>query len=264
MKKPVLLMQKELTSNLEIIALNNLNINYSFSRIGLENSLIIPRYGLLPFYKEMERDANKLGSSLINSFEMHNYIANFDYYQDICDFTPKTYFALNEIYNKSGPFILKGATNSKKDLWNSQMYASNYAEAQSIYFKLLEDKMIQSQNIIFRQYIPLEILEYGINGLPFANEWRFFFYKKQLLSYGYYWSIAEKKGLIDDNGITFAQKIADIISDKINFFVIDIAKTQQGDWIVIEANDGCMSGLSDNNPEQMYLNLIKSCSPPIK
>lgn len=37
--------------------------------------------------------------------------------------------------------------------------------------------------------------------------------------------------------------------------MIDVAQTESGDWIVIELNDGQMSGLSENNPEILYKNL---------
>jgi hypothetical protein len=36
---------------------------------------------------------------------------------------------------------------------------------------------------------------------------------------------------------------------------MDIAKTQSGEWIVIELNDGQMSGLSENDPNVLYKNL---------
>ena len=40
-----------------------------------------------------------------------------------------------------------------------------------------------------------------------------------------------------------------------NFFVLDIAKTESGDWILVEINDGQMSGLSMCNPHQLYSKL---------
>jgi hypothetical protein len=53
----------------------------------------------------------------------------------------------------------------------------------------------------------------------------------------------------------FIQKVIDRVKDKVNFFVMDIAKTQSGDWIVVELNDGQMSGLSENDPNVLYKNL---------
>jgi len=39
------------------------------------------------------------------------------------------------------------------------------------------------------------------------------------------------------------------------YFVVDVAETDSGDWILIELNDGTMSGISENNPDVLYCNL---------
>ena len=47
----------------------------------------------------------------------------------------------------------------------------------------------------------------------------------------------------------------DRVGDRASFYVVDIAKTQSGEWIVIELNDGQMSGLSCNDPKLLYSRL---------
>ena len=118
---------------------------------------------------------------------------------------------------------------------------------------LLDDCLISQQGLCVREYVELKTFEYGINNLPITNEWRFFFYGENLLSYGYYWSFASNKPKeIDPRAISLAKEIASIVKNKINFFVIDVAETKDGDWILIELNDGQMSGLSDNDPHVLY------------
>jgi hypothetical protein len=39
--------------------------------------------------------------------------------------------------------------------------------------------------------------------------------------------------------------------------VLDIGELETNEWILIEMNDGQMSGLSNNNPEILYKNLKK-------
>jgi len=46
-----------------------------------------------------------------------------------------------------------------------------------------------------------------------------------------------------------------IVSPHVNFYVLDIAQTAFGNWILIEINDGQMSGLSENDPDRLYYNL---------
>lgn len=232
------------------------------SRMNLENRLVIPRYSALPFYKELEGDINSQNSSLINSYFEHNYIASFDYYYDLEKYTPKTYFSLQEVpKNSNKQYVVKGKTNSRKQQWKEKMFASNYEDLVKIYLDLSADPIIGDQGVIIREFVPLENFGTGINGLDFANEWRFFFYKENLLSYGYYWSsgdILPTKQDLDPRAIELAREIAKIASERVNFFVIDLAKTKNGDWILIEMNDGQMSGLSENDPEDLYTNLLSA------
>jgi hypothetical protein len=136
------------------------------------------------------------------------------------------------------------------------MFAKDKADAINIYFELSSDSLIGSQGVIFRRYEKLETFEIGINGLPFANEWRFFFYKGEMISYGYYWGIAENiPDKIDPEGIEFAQKVANICKDYANFYVLDVAKKENGEWVLVEVNDGSMSGLSCNDDDVFYISL---------
>lgn len=229
------------------------------NRCSCENSLVIGRYSVLPFYKELEDDLKRHGSKLINSYEQHKWIADFHYYEYIQQYTPKTW-RVNDFYQApEGKYVVKGLTNSRKFQWNTHMFADSKKRALEICSQLTnDDLLIAQQGIMFREYIPLLTYERGINDLPFTNEWRFFFYEDQILSFGYYWSIAESQGKISDLAIKFAQKIAGIASKHAKFFVVDIAQTQEGHWIVIEMNDGQMSGLSENNPHALYSNLFKA------
>lgn len=226
------------------------------SRVGVVNRTVIGRYSVLPYYQELEADLKMQGSSLINTYAQHRYIANFDYYHDIPKgMTPKTWFNFVDI-DEEGPYVVKGLTNSRKGQWNTMMFAETKRQAVEIANDLLNDPLIGPQGVIVRKYVPLVTYEIGINGLPFTNEWRFFFYGRNIMCYNYYWSIADGvPGTIDFDGINFAKKIAKIISTKVPFFVIDVAEKAEGGWTLIEVNDGQMSGLSCNDPEVLYNNL---------
>lgn len=224
-----------------------------------KNSLVIARYSCLPFYKELEDDFLENNSSIINSYAQHKWIADFQYYKILKEFTFPSY-SWNDLPSlpNDTKLVVKGKTNSLKQRWNTHMFADSVSKAQQIALELQYDALIGQQDIIFRKYIPLETFEVGVNGLPFTNEWRFFFYKNKLLSYGYYWSNALNiLTKCPDECIAFAQNIANIAQNHTNFFVLDVAKTQSNDWILVEVNDGQMSGLSENNPDILYLNLKK-------
>lgn len=232
------------------------------SRMNLTNRLVIPRYSALPFYRELERDLQIQGSRMINNYMEHDYIASFDYYFDLQEFTPKSYFSLQDVpRNSNKQFVVKGKTNSRKQQWKEKMFASDYQSLVNLYLELSSDPLIGSQGVVIREFEPLENFGTGLNGLDFANEWRFFFYKNTLLSYGYYWSsgdIIPEKTSLDPQALELASEIAQIASQRTNFFVLDLAKTKAGKWILIEMNDGQMSGLSENNADELYANLAKA------
>jgi hypothetical protein len=229
------------------------------------NTLVIPRFSALPFYKELENDINYIGSKLINTYEMHRYIADLgNWYYDLSKYTPITWKNLWEI-PENIPFVLKGETNSKKFSWKTHMFANNKKEAIEVHTRLMQDSMIQYQQIYIRKYVELEKLADGLQGLPVTREYRFFIYKRTILSGGFYWSshLDEIKNCnIDPNEVPkdFLESIINDIqntelSEPPNFYVIDVAKTANGEWILIELNDGSMSGLSENDSDVMYNNL---------
>ena len=221
------------------------------SRMNIYDSLVLARYSALPFYNELEEDLIYNDSKLINSYRQHKYIADFEYYWDIEDLTPKTYFRLHEV-PEGGPYVVKGVTNSRKFEWNTLMFAKDKRRAIEIACDLRKDSMIQQQEIIVREFIPLEKVEDGLNGMPMSNEWRFFCLYDKIVSYGFYWTIAEEQGKLEQEAIELVNKVVDRVKNNVNFFVVDVAKKEDGGWIVIELNDGQQSGLSGNDPHILY------------
>jgi hypothetical protein len=144
------------------------------------------------------------------------------------------------------------------------MFAPTKRDAIRLTGLLYQDSYIGTQDIIFRKYVPLKTFETGMYGLPFGNEWRFFCYKEDIVSYGYYWSCAsdeaKQKAKLDSQAMDLVSRLMPIVSKHANFYVLDIAETETGDWILIEINDGQMSGLSENDPEILYYHLNRLVS----
>lgn len=224
-------------------------------------SLVIPRYSALPFYGELEADLSASSSVLINSFEQHRWIASFEYYDILKKYTFESWNDSN-FYKTDydGPFVVKGRTNSKKHKWDKLMFAETKAAAIRLASELMNDMLIAEQGVIYRKYVPLKTFEIGLHGMRFTNEWRFFYLGKKLLTYGYYWTNAEdpSKATMDADGLEFANHIAEVASNYVNFFVLDIAEKEEGGWILVEVNDGSMSGLSDNSPIALYRGLSEA------
>lgn len=228
------------------------------------NHFVIPRYSVLPFAKDLYNEFAQIGCGVINTLRMHEYTANMkDWYWDLKDLTPATYDALYKIppEKHANAFVLKGATNSRKSQWNTHMFAENYNMAQSVFAELADDSLIGQQQIYIREFVPLHTYLKGINGLPITKEFRVFFYKDQVLAKGFYW-----QNYVDDIGFTpdaneipyqLLEEVGRRLGRKVNFYVVDIAQTVEGKWIVVEVNDGCMSGLACVDPNELYGNLYK-------
>lgn len=225
-----------------------------------KGQLVIPRYSALPYYKELEEDVHLMGGRLINSYDQHLYVADLkNWYEDFKDITPKTWSHVSLLRENTGPWVLKGSTNSKKHQWNTHMFATNKVEAVRAMIKLQNDGLIGDQDIYARQYIPLKNYGEGMNGLPISEEYRFFVYDGKIIGSGFYWSEhVEQIGFTPSTKSVPSEFLEDVIErakDKIPFFVVDIARTQENEWIVIELNDGQMSGLSMVDPEELYSSL---------
>jgi hypothetical protein len=222
--------------------------------------LVIPRYSALPYNKELCDDLHCIGATPINSFREVCYIGDIrNWYYDLADLTPRTWFALDQIPRNGGPFFLKGATNSIKRLWNTHCYAADAQAATEVYIRLGQDSTVGVQPIYIREYVPLKRLATGINGLPISEEYRFFALDGQVVASGFYWSThldeLEQTHTSDVVPRDFIERVIDIVSPNVRFFVFDVARGEDGRWWLIELNDGQQSGLSCIDPREFYREL---------
>lgn len=259
--KPVILFRKDISTEKEMEIASKYFEVYE-SRVLCGGSNVICRYSALPYYKELEDDLKLNSCKMVNSYKQHVWISDFSWYYDLNAVTPLTWFDYNfHCATYEGPFVVKCKTNSKKHQWNTLMYAEDKKTAYNIAKQLRNDLYLSQQGVVYREYVPLKTFEVGLNGLRFTNEWRFFFYKEMLLTYGYYWSMANdlSKAYLTEDGYRLAMDCARCVSKKCNFFVLDIAEREAGGWILIEINDGQMSGLSECNPDVLYSSLKDAC-----
>ena len=228
-----------------------------------EDSLVIGRFSVLPFYVELEKDLAISNSKLINTYSQHRYAADMEnWYRDLKDHTPHTWFTLQEYISDgyNGPVILKGETNSKRELWRTHMFANNQKEAISVYMRLLDDSLIKQQKICIRKFEKLVKYCDDIMGMPIVKEFRFFVLTRKIVAGGFYWSNYEEESgnpLANEVPIEFLNTIIKKIKNQCNFYTLDVAQKEDGSWIVIELNDGCMSGTNSIDPKDLYAAIRK-------
>lgn len=84
--KSVILFRKNIDNEKEFeIAKKYFNV--SEYRNGINDSYVIGRYSTLPFYKELEEDLKINNSVLANSYKQYKWIADFEWYNDLKQFT---------------------------------------------------------------------------------------------------------------------------------------------------------------------------------
>lgn len=261
----VVLFRKEFDSTGEAsVAANHLPV-FNLRSAVPRNSVVIGRHACLPYYSELVADLEYKGACLINSYAQHSYLANFDYYEDIREHTFRTWFAIEDVpldVRWGRPFVVERRMKSQSRS-ESCTSPTSWHSVIGLVAKLANDPTIGPQGYIIREYLPLETLEIGRNRMTFANEWRLYFYKNTLLASSYCWPSIEDLSKVEAarsdfeaRGVPFAKMIAGILAERVNFFVIDIARTAEGGWKVAEVTDAQQSRLNHFvNAHELYANL---------
>jgi hypothetical protein len=148
------------------------------------------------------------------------------------------------------PYILKDHVKSCKEAWLEACYVP--AKARRAKFLQICQELIDRRGerfetgIVIRPEVPLMRLGVHYSGVPVFEEYRLIFWRgKMILSSGYH----ELEGKEEDFS-KFAGLGERIGSD---FFVADVARTQAGELILIEINDGGTAGLPPSvHPIEFY------------
>jgi ATP-grasp domain, R2K clade family 2 len=155
----------------------------------------------------------------------------------------------------SSPLIVKDYVKSQKHYWDTACFIPSASENEKV--KSIVSKFVELQNtdlnegLVFREFIELNDLTiHSKSGMPLKQEYRLFFLNKELLGSFDYWEEGEYS-TEETPPLEFFKEIATKIES--NFFSMDIAKTKNGDWTIIELGDGQVAGLPDKvNRNEFY------------
>jgi hypothetical protein len=211
--------------------------------------------------------------SLINSateYQNCHYLP--DSYKFIKEYTPKTVWLTFENqqidYNRildsiaafgDSPLIVKDFVKSQKHYWDTACFipsATDRVRAGAVIRKFVDLQGPDlNEGLVFREFVLLnDLATHSKSGMPLKQEYRLFFLNRRLLGCFDYWEegqyILEEQPPLD----LFASIAQHVQS---NFFSLDVAKTQKGDWIIIELGDGQVAGLPDKADRLQFYDLIK-------
>jgi len=99
------------------------------------------------------------------------------------------------------------------------------------------------------------------NKVPFAFEFRTFWWRKELVGAGPYWIDAPKYNWNELERVE-ALKVAREAAGAVDcgFVAIDLAQTSDGRWIVIECNDAMESGYAGISPVLLWQNVLEAAA----
>lgn len=223
--------------------------------------VVLPRFRSLPFGRELEQETQAYGAKLINSFHEHRWCADLGaWYPVLKDLTFESWSRVEDIpFGEDGPFVVKGETNSRRQLWKTHCFAESRRDLGYVIGNLLQDSLIQYQQLWIRKFVPLHSYGTDVVGMPINEEYRIFFLDGKELARGFYWisheyMLFEAGKTADPASIPqeFVEEIGNRILPYATFVAVDVARTAEGDWKVVEVNDGCMAGCCGVNPRRLY------------
>lgn len=224
------------------------------------------RVGAPADYARCHEDARALGVRPVNDPEQHLLASEIErWYPLIEDATPKTmiFDALPEADVVEAlfgwPVFLKGSRQTSKH--NPALSVirdrAHYAQARIAYAR---DPILHWQKPVLRAFTPLAPVSGHIAGkIRPSVEFRTFWLHGRCIGHGPYWYQVQpyRSDRIDD-GLDLAASVAARVP--VPFLVVDIALTEENQWIVIECNDAQESGHAGIPPLRLWRDLLDGWS----
>ncbi|WDI42221.1 ATP-grasp domain-containing protein [Bremerella sp. P1] len=156
------------------------------------------------------------------------------------------------------PVFVKGSRQTSRHQ-KSLSIANSPEEFEQLMARYASDPILNWQSVVVREFVPLRHVEKNAQGkIDSSFEFRTFWWKRQFVGAGrywwegraYQWSDVEKS-----EALTLAESVACLID--VPFLVIDLSMTADGEWIVIECNDGQESGYAGVSPISLWQNILE-------
>ena len=147
----------------------------------------------------------------------------------------------------SAPLVLKDYVKSRKHEWDQACFipsASDRAAVERVVRRFLElqgDDL--NEGLVFREFVEFEPLgRHPKSGMPLTKEFRLFFLDGEAVFWTSYWEEGDYAGLTPP-----VERFGSVAGDvRSRFFTMDVAKRQDGEWLIVELGDAQVAGLPDH------------------
>lgn len=155
------------------------------------------------------------------------------------------------------PVFIKGARQTSRHQKHLSIIESPEA-FERLQQHYTEDSILHWQDIVCREYVQLRPIQGGSDDtIPPSFEFRTFWYRGECVGAGRYWVDAAAYDWTADEqkaALTIAGEAAKRVN--VPFLVVDVAQRIDGEWIVIECNDGQESGYAGVSPFALWKNIL--------
>ena len=224
----------------------------------------VARMGSAPDYPRRFAEMREWNIRLINSpeeYERSSYLPH--WYPAISEFTPRSVWfdsipTVDQVAsNFEFPIFVKGERQTNQHL-RSQSIIETREDLRRLLDEWSSETILWWQRLVCREYVRLRLVaEDSGTTIPKSNEFRTFWFHGELVGLGRYW--VSEKYEISQRGLEQISEIGRVVVDRLRvpFLVIDFAETCDGNWLVIECNDGQDSGYAGVNARDMWRKVIQ-------
>lgn len=160
------------------------------------------------------------------------------------------------------PLIVKDYVKSRKHEWLEACFipaADSEKDVERVVGHFLELQGGDlNEGLVLREYVQFDpIGVHPQSGMPLTREYRLFYFDSKLIAWAPYWDTAlyADQASPDIPFEKFTQVARRICS---RFFTMDVARTVEGDWLVIELGDGGVAGFPEGmNPLGLYAGISR-------
>lgn len=223
-------------------------------------ALVLARHAAWPWPEELDHDLARCGACAINPARAYRWADDpREWCAALGELTPPAWDDFARLPPSPTGYILRGAKSDKRR-W-SRLYARDADAARALALELRNDTGLGLGGgdvpIVARPFVPLERLGVTAGGVPVSTEFRVFVMCGKILGASFYWPEGDVEGDAPTPGAIDPHFLADAIArmddaNAIDLYALDVARTAEGGWIVVEVNDGQRAGLQGLSPEVFY------------
>ena len=226
---------------------------------------VIARVGALDDYASTYQELQREGIRLVHSPDEYLRATRLpQWYPLLEDLTPKSLWFSEPpdpqvVADELGwPIFMKGARQTSRHKRSLSIIAGP-DELRRALDHYVEDPILGWQDVVCRTLAPLRPVEDpDPERIPSSYEFRSFWWRGELAGIGRYWWEGAEYDLREDERAG-ALGVARGAARRLNvpFLVVDVAQRTDGEWIVIECNDGQESGYAGVSPFALWQEVVQ-------